>query len=135
MINALPADLQLFEGRRTRFASAPTLGIQRRGNFSLNAAGYELLGEPEALLFYFSPSANVIAAQSVAKDTPKSYPVRKQQNARSWLVGARSFLTQNKIPFEAQDDAAGFTLSFVEGMGVIELSEHPQMVPDDSAGK
>ncbi len=134
-MKTLPADLQLFEGRRTRPGGTPTLGIQRRGNFSLNSAAYSLLGEPEALHLYFSPSANVIAAKPVAKDTPLSYPVRKQQAARSWLVGARSFLNQHGVQYETRTDVPTFVLSLIEGMGVIELSEHPEMVPNDTAGE
>lgn len=131
-MNTLPADLQLFEGRRTRAGSAPTLGIQKRGNFSLNASAFELLGEPEAVHLYFSLSSSVIAIKPVAKDTPQSYPVRKQQNARSWLIGARSFLNSYGVPFEAQADVPSFNLTVVQGMGVVDLKEHPAMVPDDA---
>lgn len=135
MIDTLPADLQLFEGRRTRPGGSPTLTIQKRGNFSLNASAFELMGEPEAVHLYYSPSAHLVALKPVAKDTPNSYPVRKQQNARSWLIGARSFLNQHGIPFENQEYLASFTVSLVQGMGAVTLTEQPQVMPNDAAGR
>lgn len=134
-MNTLPDDLQLFEGRRTRPGGAPTLGIQRRGNFSLNAAAFEMLGEPEAVHLFYSPSTQIIAINPVQKDTPQSYPVRKQQNARSWLIGARSFLVGHGVPFEEQETVPAFAIKMVQGMGVAELTEHPQMVPHDAANQ
>lgn len=132
-MDKLPFDLELFEGRRTRPAGAPTLGIQRRGNLSLNASAFELLGEPEAVHLYYSPSSHVIAIKAVSNDTPQSYPVRKQQNARSFLIGARSFLNRYGVPFEDQQDASTFTVKLIEGMGIVELSDVPAMVPHDPA--
>jgi hypothetical protein len=134
-MDTLPADLQLFEGRHTRPGAIPTIGIQRRGNLSLNASGFELLGEPAAVHLLYSPSTHIVAIKPVPKDTPQSYPVRKQQNARSWLIGARSFLNQYGVPFEEQEKVPAFTLTMVQGVGVAQLSEHPEMVPHDAAGQ
>ena len=132
MINTLPPDLQLFEGRRTRPGGSPTLTIQKRGNFSLNASGFELLGEPEAVHLYYSPSTHLIALKPVPKDTPNSYPVRKQPNSRSWLIGGRSFLNQHGIPYEHQPQLASFTLTLLQGMGTLTLTEQPHLVPSDA---
>lgn len=130
----IPSDLQLFTGRHTRPPGIPRLNIQSKGVMSLGVTAYEALGEPKAVQLLFSPSANVIVLKAVEVEDPNSFPLRRiGPKGRTWLIGARSFLLQNEVPFEGK--SVSFHLHLVDGQGLVQLTDIPDMVPNGSGGK
>lgn len=116
----LPDDLILFEGRRTRPPGVPTLSIQKRGVMSLTGPAVEALGNPAAVHLLYSPSARLIVLKPVVEGTPASFPVRRMgNNAKVWLISAKSFLDQNGVQY--QDRVHSYTLLVKDGLGAVDL--------------
>lgn len=75
----------------------PMLTLQRRGLISLNLAAFKTLGEPAAVALLYDADEGIIAMRKVARTYHNGYPVRKQPNSRSYLVGATGFTSYHKI--------------------------------------
>ena len=103
----------------------PMFTFQRRGLISLNLAAFKALGEPAAVALLYDADEGIIALRKVPRTHHNGYPVRKQQNSRSYLVGATGFSSYHKLHVENPrrfvghtygDGIAGFILS--EGVEV-----------------
>jgi hypothetical protein len=79
----------------------PMFTLQRRGLISLNLAAFKALGEPAAVALLYDPDEGIIALRKVTRTYHNGYPVRKQGNSRSYLVGATGFTSYHKINTEA----------------------------------
>lgn len=75
----------------------PMFTLQRRGLISMNMAAFKALGEPAAVALLYDPDEGIIALRKVGRTYHNGYPVRKQQNSRSYLVGATGFTSYHKI--------------------------------------
>jgi len=75
----------------------PMLTLQRRGLISLNLAAFKALGEPSAVALLYDAAEGIIALRKVSRAYQNGYPVRKQPNSRSYLVGATGFTSYHKI--------------------------------------
>lgn len=111
----------------------PMFTLQRRGLISLNHAAYKALGEPVAVAIMYDADEGVIALRKVARTYHNGYPVRKQANSRSFLVGATGFTFHHKINTEMprrfrghayEDQMVGFVLS--EGVVVKTRTRTPK---------
>lgn len=133
----------------------PMLTLQRRGLISLNLAAFKALGEPAAVSLLYDPDEGIIALRKVARTYHNGYPVRKQPNSRSYLVGATGFTSYHKIETEVPRRYMGRlygeqTLGFVVAEGVamkartrtpkasvhdIRQTDHDARRPADGLGK
>jgi hypothetical protein len=75
----------------------PMFTLQTRGLISMNMAAFKALGEPVAVALLYDPGEGVIALRKVSRTYHNGYPVRKQANSRSYLVGATGFTSYHKI--------------------------------------
>lgn len=93
-------DFEVFSRRSTPIVKTPQVTIQRRGLLSFNEAAFEAMGQPVALHLLYSKARNTIGLKKVEVGTPNAYTVRKQPQARSWLVAGAAFTTYYGIPNE-----------------------------------
>lgn len=84
---------ELADVRRQRSdQNVPRVTVQRRGNMGMNAAAYDALGSPRSVVFLIDRVRRAFAIRPAGNGEAKSaYPVRKQQMANSYVIGARSF--------------------------------------------
>jgi hypothetical protein len=78
----------------------PMFTLQRRGLISLNLAAYKALGEPVSVALMYEADEGIIALRKVTRTYHNGYPVRKQANSRSFLVGATGFTSYHRIETE-----------------------------------
>ncbi len=100
---------------------APRARLLRGGDMSLNHAAYALLGEPKAVVLLFDPGRRAVGLRPAPPNSPHAYPVRKQRDARSYLISTAGFCKANAIP-------TGQLLTFadpylVDGLLVLELDK------------
>jgi hypothetical protein len=75
----------------------PMFTLQRRGLISMNLASFKALGEPAAVALLYDADEGIVALRKVPRTYHNGYHVRKQANARSYLVGAQGFASYHKI--------------------------------------
>lgn len=85
-------DLEDFDGRRRRSdLNVPRVTVQRKGNMGLNYAAFRALGEPEAVVFQVDKGGRGFAMRPAKQSEKTAYPIRRQNAAYSYVIGARSF--------------------------------------------
>jgi hypothetical protein len=98
----------------------PMFTLQRRGLISLNMAAFNALGEPAAVVLLYDAEEGIVALRKVTRTYHNGYPVRKQANSRSYLVGATGFTSFHKITTDVPrrfvghkygDQTVGFVLA------------------------
>lgn len=116
----------------------PMLTLQRRGLISLNHAAYQALGEPAAVVLLYDQADGIVALRKVPRSHQNGYPVRKQSNSRSFLVGATGFASYHKIDTDVSrryrgrrygDQTLGFVVS--EGTIIATRTRAPEAVVHD----
>lgn len=73
---------EVFEKGSAPVPTVPAVTIQKRGMFSLNAAAYQLLGEPRAVQFLWDADEKLIALKPTSADDLNGYPARRQTAAK-----------------------------------------------------
>ncbi len=90
-----------FTGRTTMLDTKPTVGLTKKGEFSLAPATVELAGNPKYVVLLFDREAQKIGFQPAAADEPGALPIRKPGKGVSYLISGKSFARAYNIPFEA----------------------------------
>ena len=90
-------NFEWFDRNSPRPSGRPRLGIQKRGTFSLNSAGYEGLGSPTHIKLAFDSAKQVIGIKAGEPDSPGSFPIRKQPNSSSYLFAGTAFANRYGI--------------------------------------
>ena len=98
----------------------PRVALQTRGNMSMNEAAYKALGEPAAVLLMFDRETKAVGLQPTAIETKHAYPIRKQPNSKSFMVGAVSFCNHYEIDVS---HTRAFTPQIEDGILVFELDK------------
>jgi hypothetical protein len=84
---------EVFKGRwQPASRSIPRVALQRRGNFSLNRAAFQALGQPKTIVFAYNPTRREIAITAAPPNLNYASPVRKQAATESYLVSATAFV-------------------------------------------
>jgi hypothetical protein len=91
-------NFEWFNERGPAKIDRPRLGIQKRGIFSLNQAGYEALGEPSHVKLAFDRARRVIGIKATKPDEPGALGLRRQPNSSSYLLSGRAFVNRYGIP-------------------------------------
>ena len=89
---------EVFRGRGRRPVGELQVSIQSKGNLSINRAVFEALSKPEAVECLFNREKHQIGIRPANPEEIHAYPVRKQQNAASYIVSFASFLRTYRIP-------------------------------------
>lgn len=85
------------KGAPTR-TTRPRLGIQKRGQYSLNEAAVAILGHPTHIKLAYDKSRNVIGIRAASPDEPGAYPMRKQPNSVNYIFSGTAFSNHYGIP-------------------------------------
>lgn len=127
----LVANFEVFDRRSRPVSHQATVTIQKRGNFSLNKAAFQALGEPEAVELLFDRSERLIGMRPSEVRNRHAYPVRKQQNAQSYLVAGNAFNQYYQIETGV---TRRWDASIQDGILVIDLKQESQVV-ESNRGK
>lgn len=112
---------ELFTGRhRPVNPDIPRVSLNRRSNFYLNHAAYVALGSPEAVVLMYDSAAKLIGLKPADKSVRHAYPVRKQENSYSYLVGGIAFANHYGLPLK---NALSFSPVVEDGVMVLDLNQ------------
>jgi hypothetical protein len=117
---------QWFERGAAPRTTRPRVGIQTRGNFSLNRAAYEGLGEPTHVKLGFDEARQVIGIKAAGPDEPNAYPVRRQPRAANYIFSGQAFTSHYGIPTE---QARRYWGNIVGDVLVVDLTQEPDETP------
>ena len=93
-------DFEEFDRQAAPRTTQPRVGIQKRGNFSLNQAAYENLGSPSHVKLLFDKGRQVIGIKAADPSEPNAYSVRKQPRAANYVFTGIAFAHRYGIPVE-----------------------------------
>lgn len=96
-----------------------------RGTLNLNAAAWELLGEPKTVELLYARAERTIGLRPVAQDAPTAYLVRPIGDGRTHMVSAKSFCAWIGADLSA---ARRYPLTMTEGVGCVNLSDPARVV-------
>lgn len=82
---------EVFERHSVPVSRVPMITVQRKGTLSLNAAAFEALESPEAVQLLYDPVERVIGFRKIDPSDPTAYRIRRQPNARSYVVAGQAF--------------------------------------------
>ncbi len=98
----------------------PRVAIQSRGNISMNLAAFQQLGEPQAVILMFDKDSRAVGMRSVPIETKHAFPIRRQPNSKSFVIGAASFCNHYGIVF---DGTTVFIPQFEDNILVFEVDK------------
>ena len=125
-------DFEVFNRRARPVSKQPVITLQKRGTFSLNEAAFIALGEPEVVELLYDRTEKLVGMRKVGPDNAYAYPVRKQQNAASYLVAGNAFSQYYGIPVGV---TRRWSARLMENVLVIDLKEPGQEVINHRARK
>lgn len=102
----------------------PLVTLQASGTFSMNEASYEAIGRPEQVDMLYAPDEQMVGFKP-AESSPHSYPIKQQQNGKSFQTGGRAFCNYYGI---GTGKARRFAGEVVDGVLAITLTEEGQEV-------
>jgi len=111
-------DWEVYDRKAKPRVTEPHVTLQASGTFSMNAAAYEALGSPDAVDLMYSRSDKVVGFRPSEPGAPHSYPIKPQQNARTFQTGGKAFCTYFGIP---TGQARRFAAKMVEGVLEVDL--------------
>lgn len=99
----------------------PFVSVQRRWKtIGINQAGYVAVGEPEAVELLFDESEKILGLRKVSPSESYAIPVRKQANARNYLISSQGFA--NYFGLQA-DVGRRLPAKLEEGVLTVDLKE------------
>ncbi len=119
-------DFQWFDRGAAPRTTRSRVGIQKRGNFSLNRAAYENLGEPSHVKLGFDEARRLIGIKAADPDEPNAYGVRKQPRAANYIFSGIAFANHYGIP---TDQARRYWAEMRGDVLTIDLNQEPDDSP------
>jgi hypothetical protein len=119
------ANFEVFDRRSRPVGKQPTLTIQKRGNFSLNRAAFDALGQPAAVELLFDRVQRIVGFRPTDEHNRRAYPVRKQQNAASYLIAGNAF---NQYYGIETGITRRYDAAMIDGILVVDLKQPGQEV-------
>ena len=111
---------EVFDRKGTPTTSKPWVTIQSRGNFGMNRAAFEALGEPIAVELLFDAEARRVGFRPADPEALNAYPVRKQANSDSYVLAGRAFTNYYKID---TSEARRYDVEMVGDILAIDLND------------
>lgn len=115
---------ETFDRKSKPKASEKLVTLQAAGTFSMNEASYDALGRPEQVDLLYSAEEEMVGFKP-AEGSPHSYPIKPQQNARSFQTSGRAFCNYYGIE---TGKARRFAAEIVDGVLAISLKEKGEEV-------
>jgi hypothetical protein len=119
---------ETFDKRATPMLKTPSVTIQAKGIFSLNASAYAQLGSPEAVELLYDRDAHRIGLQPAPPTSPTAYPARPVGTGKTHLVVGATFLKYYSIPFGVP---TRYEVRVEDGVLVIDLNQEGRVAPSN----
>jgi len=90
---------EVFDKRAATATKNPMVTVQRGGNFSLNRAAYQAMGEPETVELLFDRENRFIGFRPVPSTSARGFPVRPQGKASptTFMIAGHAFAKHYEI--------------------------------------
>jgi len=111
-------DWEVFDRKARPSVKQPLVTLQGSGTFSMNEASYNAIGRPEQVELLFDKKAQIIGFRPASDKSPHSYPIKPQQNGRTFQTGGRAFCAYYGIEI---GKARRFAAEIVDGVLAINL--------------
>jgi hypothetical protein len=115
---------ETFDRKSKPKVSEKLVTLQAAGTFSMNEAAYEALGRPEQVDLLYAEDEQMVGFKP-ADGSPHSYPIKQQQNGRSFQTGGRAFCNHYGIEI---GKARRFAAELVDGVLAISLKDSSEEV-------
>ena len=124
-------NFEVFDRKAKPKVGQPLVTLQASGTFSMNEAAYEALGSPEEVDLLYDRGEQIVGCRP-AKGSPHSYPIKPQQNARTYQTGGRAFCSHYGI---GTGLARRFAAGMIGDVLAIDLKETGQAVGRNGRAK
>jgi hypothetical protein len=111
-------DWEVFDRKARPSVKQPLVTLQGSGTFSMNEASYNAIGRPDQVELLFDKKAQIIGFRPASDKSPHSYPIKPQQNGRTFQTGGRAFCAYYGIEI---GKARRFAAEIVDGVLAIDL--------------
>jgi len=111
-------DWEVFDRKARPSVKQPLVTLQGSGTFSMNEASYNAIGRPDQVELLFDKKAQIIGFRPASDKSPHSYPIKPQQNGRTFQTGGRAFCAYYGIEI---GKARRFAAEMVDGVLAINL--------------
>jgi hypothetical protein len=111
-------DWEVFDRKARPSVKQPLVTLQGSGTFSMNEASYNEIGRPDQVELLFDKKAQIIGFRPASDKSPHSYPIKPQQNGRTFQTGGRAFCSYYGIEI---GKARRFAGEMVDGVLAIDL--------------
>jgi hypothetical protein len=91
-------DWQVFDKRSAPVIQELLVTLQKAGNFSINQAAFNALGQPEVLEYLYNEKQQKVGFRKGDPAAPHVYPVRKQANSLNYQFSGIAFTKAYGIP-------------------------------------
>ena len=118
-IEEVSMPFKVFDRKGAPATTKAWITIQRRGNFGINRAAFQEMGEPEAVELLWDAENRRIGFKKTDPQGINAYPVRKQQNSVSYLVAGQAFTKYCGIDTE---EARRYQITNEDGLAIIALN-------------
>ena len=109
---------EVFDRKAKPLISHPLVTLQASGTFSMNEASWEALGKPEQVELLYDREEQIIGFRAATEKSPHSYPIKPQQNGRTFQTGGRAFCRHYGIE---TGKARRFAGEMIDGVLAIDL--------------
>lgn len=124
-------NFEVFDRKAKPKVGQPLVTLQASGTFSMNEAAYEALGSPEEVDLLYDSAERIVGFRP-AEESPHSYPIKPQQNARTYQTGGRAFCSYYGIE---TGKARRFSGEMIGDVLAIDLKESGQAVGRNGRAK
>lgn len=109
---------EVFDRKARPSVKQPLVTLQGTGTFSMNEASYNAVGRPEQVELLFDKKDQIIGFRPASEKSPHSYPIKPQQNGRTFQTGGRAFCSYYGIEI---GKARRFAGEMIDGVLAIDL--------------
>lgn len=117
-----------FDKQGARLVKVPELTIQAKGSMSMNAAAWNLMGQPVAVALMYDEAAKVIGLRPVPPEDPHAYPLRGVGGKKgvtpklpnSFIVAGQAFVKHFGIPV---GNPVRRQVTVVDGVLIVDLND------------
>ncbi len=109
---------EVFDRKARPAGLQPLVTLQGSGTFSMNEASYNAVGRPDQVELLYDKKDQIIGFRPASEKAPHSYPIKPQQNGRTFQTGGRAFCSYYGIEI---GKARRFAGEMIDGVLAINL--------------
>lgn len=117
---------EVFNKRAAMSSKIPMVTIQKDGEFSMNKAAFDAIGEPEAVELLYDSEEELIAFRPAPAEKPLAFPVKPQgRNSPGRQVAGKAFARYYELDVSV---ARRYSVRVQDGMLVVDLKSDSAVV-------